>query len=139
MKGFKVRNLLLMGLIIAYLGVAGLAQPHVETNPTVQFQWDAVTDWNGVAAGYQLHIGTATGGPYVPIGVQVGVPVTTHFLSVGECSNDASVCAVNGAVRYYVVTARNTVPLESGYSNEIAAEFRVGPATPQNFTVTSGP
>jgi hypothetical protein len=115
----------------------------VDTDGTVEFQWDPVTQWGADASAghYQLWIANSAGGSYSPIGPQVTAGIETVTIAVGECSAQSpTLCAANGQDRFYVVTAENSLGLVSGYSNEVGLRFEVGPATPLNLTVTaSGP
>jgi len=136
-----MKKLCLLLLVTVSLFWPALAQTHVETGTTVQFQWDPVTDWGSSAAShYQLWIADSSGGSFAPIGGQVLAGTETVTIARDECSTQVpTLCAALGQVRYYVVTAENAAGLVSGYSNEVSARFETGPAAPGNLTVASGP
>ena len=84
-------------------GLAALA-----SDGQVDLSWDANTEIN--LDGYNVHRSTVMGGPYSQLnGTLLRSPLYT----------DLSV--INGTTYYYVVTAVNTIPLESSNSLEVQA------------------
>jgi hypothetical protein len=89
---------------------------------TVTLAWDANTEPD--LAGYRLYESPAAGGPYTAIQT-LGLVTTT------------AVPGLPDGLRCWVLTARDTIGNESGYSNEVCSTSdATAPAAPQSVRVT---
>ena len=76
--------------------------------------------------GYDVHRSLSSGGPFSPVnGVLLA---NSNYLDTGLS---------NGTTYYYVVTAANTVPLNSSYSTQVSATPMGGPSGPVAPTTIS--
>lgn len=111
-------------IIICILAMAGVAW----ADSNVTFQWTPNTEND--LAGYRVHRGTQTGGPYTQVGSDVA------------CGpNDSTCCEfvdmnIPDGTYFWVATAFDTSGNESGYSNEVTDMLdSTAPAPPQEFNI----
>jgi hypothetical protein len=138
------------GLVLAVimvsvtLGQHLFGQSYVDDDGAVQFHWDPVTDWGADAVGshYQLWMADSPSSKFFPVGPQVVAGIEVVDILVGACNTAPTpVCASNNTVRYYAVTAENSLGIVSGFSNVVDLQFVIGPSKPANLLIAgaSGP
>jgi len=118
-----IRPVVLMMVMFCLLAPAANAAVRMQTGTdprSVTLAWDPNSETD--LAGYNIYQGSKAGGPYLKIG-NVGVMAQPTYTVAG---------LANGT-HYFVVTALNTLGLESGYSNEVSKAVAVPPAPPKNL------
>ena len=95
---------------------------HASVNGTnIELSWTASTDNVGIY-GYTIYQSTRSGGPYTAIDESLTTSYTDETSAAG------------GGTFYYVISAVDTYPNESGFSNEVAVTIiTVNQLVPQNL------
>lgn len=99
----------------------------IAVQANAQAQHGQTLNWSETAtvAGYNVSRGTAAGGPYTKLNSALIIP-KTYFDSTGTA----------GTKYFYVVTAVDSLGVESLFSNEVSGTA-IGPPPPPSLSITS--
>jgi hypothetical protein len=123
MRGLKT----LAACLVAVMGGVGLiATPAIAQAPVLDhciFEWDMVAQ-PGIS-GFTLYLGTASGGPYSPLGATIPPSATqateaVHYTTLDRCAG------LSEGQKWTVVRAFDGAGQESQNSNEVTFVFSLG-------------
>ena len=109
MKSRLCLSLLLVGILVT----PAMSQAVGPTLNHCQFSWQDATVTSDQVSGFNVYMGTTTGGPYALIGTVPATAATAYGPTANLCTG------IPDGQKYAVVKAANAAGTESGASNEV--------------------